>query len=482
MKRARVWFVVLGGGLLAASVIGWIVYDKLFREEFPVFASDSDHFKYGSIGNDGENGLPYLVWRALPSICPDLLPGAGGYASLGFVWEPGHGADDAPVGISRARVGFERAAINCAFCHHTVMRTNASSPPIVYPAGPSNIIDVQGYQRFLSNCAADRRFAPDVLLPAIEKSASLSLVDGLLYRFLIIPQTQKALLKQKTQLAWTEKRPNWGAGRIDPFNPVKFGMLHLADDGTIGNSDMQAVWGLDARDAIRPNAPLHWDGLNTSIHEVMVSSALGDGATGKSFNFPSIARMERYLRTLHPPASPYKPDTVLVERGAAVFAENCSECHGKDGARTLTVVPLAEIGTDRHRSDMWTVQARDAYQNYREGYDFGFKSFQKVEGYVAEPLDGVWLTGPYLHNGSVPTIADLLKPVAERPMAFVRGTTVLDSDKIGFLAEPCIPGQKIDSGYCFDTKEMGNAPSGHIYGTRLSPQDKDALIAYLKTL
>ncbi len=270
--------------------------------------------------------MPYLVWRALPKICPDLLPGAGGYASLGFFWEAGHSRDDAPVGISRARVGFERAAINCAFCHHTVTRTNASSPSVVYPAGPSNIIDVQGYQRFLSNCAADRRFAPDVLLPAIEKSASLSLVDRLLYRFLIIPQTQKALLKQKTQLAWTEKRPNWGAGRIDPFNPVKFGMLHLADDGTIGNSDMQAVWGLDARDAIPPNAPLHWDGLNTSIHEVVVSSALGYGATGKSFNFPSIARMERYLRTLRPPASPYKPDTVLVERGAAMSRSRSTGC------------------------------------------------------------------------------------------------------------------------------------------------------------
>ena len=482
MKKASMWFGVLSVALLAAGGIGWIIYDKLFRKDFPVFASDIDHFKYGSIGNDSVNGLPYLVWRALPSICPDLLPHAGGYASLGFVWEPGHSRDEAPVGISRARIGFERAAINCAFCHHTVTRTDANASPVIYPGGPSNIIDAQGYQQFLSNCAADPRFTPDLLLPAIEKGAPLSMLDRLIYRFVIIPATRMALLEQKAQLAWTEKRPVWGAGRIDPFNPVKFGMLHLPDDGTIGNSDMQAVWGLDAREAIRPNAPLHWDGLNTSVHEVVVSSALGDGATGKSFDFPSIARMERFLRTARAPTSPYKPDGALVQQGAAVFAENCAECHGKEGKRTLTIVPLDEIGTDRHRSDMWTVQARDAYNNYKEGYDFGFKSFQKVEGYVAEPLDGVWLTGPYLHNGSVPTIADLLKPVAERPAVFVRGTTVLDSNKIGFLTGPCIPGQKINSGYCFDTKEAGNAPSGHTYGTTLLPQDKDALIAYLKTL
>ena len=482
MKNAPIWFGVVGVVLLGAGSIGWIAYDKLFRKEFPVFTSDSDHFKYGSIGNDGVNGLPYLVWRALPNICPDLLPGPGGYASLGFFWEAGHSRDDAPVGISRARVGFERAAINCAFCHHTVTRIDAKASPVVYAGGPSNIIDVQGYQRFLSNCATDPRFTPDTLLPVIEKSAPLSFVDRLLYRFLVIPQTRKALFDQKTQLAWTENRPNWGAGRIDPFNPVKFGMLHLPDDGTIGNSDMQSVWSLDAREAIRPNAPLHWDGLNTSIHEVVVSSALGDGATGKSFDFPSIARMEQFLRTSRPPASPYKADAKLVKQGAAVFAENCAECHGKDGKRTLTVIPLAEIGTDRHRSDMWTVQARDAYNNYKEGYDFGFKSFQKVEGYIAEPLEGVWLTGPYLHNGSVPTIADLLKPVAERPIAFVRGTTVLDGDKIGFLSPSCVPGEKLASGYCYDTREPGNAPVGHDFGTTLPPKDKSALVAYLKTL
>jgi hypothetical protein len=131
MEKAPIWFGIVGVVLLGAGSIGWIVYDKLFRKEFPVFTSDSDHFKYGSIGNDGVNGLPYLVWRALPNIFPDLLPGPGEYASLGFFWEAGHSRDDAPVGISRARVGFERAAINCAFCHHTVTRIDAKASPVV---------------------------------------------------------------------------------------------------------------------------------------------------------------------------------------------------------------------------------------------------------------------------------------------------------------------------------------------------------------
>ena len=60
-------------------------------------------------------------------------------------------------------------------------------------------------------------------------------------------------------------RPDWGPGRIDPFNPVKFRMLGLAVDATIGNSDMVPVWNMRRREGWA----YHWDGLNTSIREVV---------------------------------------------------------------------------------------------------------------------------------------------------------------------------------------------------------------------
>src|SRR5689334_18817909 len=116
MNRFRKWLPVAAVVLVIVAIGGWITYDKLFRRDIPVYASDIEQLKYGSIGNDEANGLPYLIWRVLPVVFPDHLPGPGGYASLGFVWEAGHDQTGAPVGFSRARIGFERMSINCAIC------------------------------------------------------------------------------------------------------------------------------------------------------------------------------------------------------------------------------------------------------------------------------------------------------------------------------------------------------------------------------
>lgn len=482
MTRSKRW--IIGAAVLAVllGAGGWITYDKLFRPDIPTYADDLEQFKYGSIGNDAANGLPYVIWRVLPTVFADHLPERNGYASFGFLWEPGRDHSAAPIGFSRARVGFERIAINCAFCHVTQAQLDPTAQPAFYVAGASNTVNVLAYQAFLTACARDPRFTADVLLPAIEREVPLSFIDRALYRFLIIPATRKALLQQGEQFAWADQRPAWGPGRIDPFNPVKFGMLKLPDDGTIGNSKMQVIWGLDARNAIRPNAPLHWDGLNTSVHEVVVSSALGDGANAKGFDWPSINRIEHFLRTTPPPSSPLKTDAALAQRGQAVFSANCAECHAKGGARTLTVIPLAELGTDPHRDAMWTTQARDAYNDYRAGYDWGFRSFQKMDGYVAETLEAIWLRGPYLHNASVPTVADLLQPVEQRPPSYLRESTMIDQDRLGFVGGSCDPAHPPKHGFCFDTNQPGNSNAGHRYGTTLPPEDKRAVLEYLKTL
>ncbi len=96
--------------------------------------------------------------------------------------------------------------------------------------------------------------------------------------------------------------------------------------------------------------------------------------------------------------------------------------------------------------------------------------------YKARPLDGIWATAPYLHNGSVPTLWDLLQKAASRPATFNVGSRELDTVNVGFetTAGP--------DTFLYDTSISGNSNAGHPYGTQLSEDDKRALIEYLKSL
>jgi hypothetical protein len=138
---------------------------------------------------------------------------------------------------------------------------------------------------------------------------------------------------------------------------------------------------------------------------------------------------------------------------------------------------------------MWTEQAKEAYGGFQDDYDWGFEHFQNVEGYVATRLDGLWSRGPYLHNGSVPTLRDMLKAPDRRPRVFYRGYDVVDPRDGGFVASIARAEKLglnrqalVQSSFRYDTGEPGNSNQGHVYGTDLEPEQKEALLAYLKTL
>jgi mono/diheme cytochrome c family protein len=471
---------------IAGGAAGIFAYRHFFREEpAPYFASAEDHFLFGSIGTEAQQGLPYWIWLVLPRVFPEYLPGPGGYASLGMPSKDGY---ELPVGFSKVTIGFPRVGINCAMCHTASVRTAPEAPPLLVAGGPSHQTNEQQYLRFLFACAADPRFTADTILGEIAKNVRLSLMDRFLYRFVIIPQTRRAILQLRDADAWMAANPDWGRGRIDPFNPVKFGILKQPIDDTIGNSDMMPVWNLAAHSGYA----LHWDGLNTDLREVVLSSALGDGATIKWVDrdvakwdetdpsrASSLRRVMDFIGTAKPPAYPFPIDAALSAEGASLFRTECASCHGPGGARTGTVIPIGEIGTDRHRLDMWTPASAAAYNAYGDGHSWKFSHFRTGGGYVAVALEGLWLRAPYLHNGSVPTLADLLAPEADRPRLFWRGYDVYDPVRVGFVSDG---DQARRIGTRFDTSLPGDSSAGHPYGTKLSPQQKLALIEYLKTL
>src|SRR3954468_3428922 len=100
MNRRRVVLAVLA---VVAVAGGLFAYTHFFREEpAPYFASDEEHFLYGSIGTEPDQGVPYWIWLVLPRIFPGRLPAPGGYASIGVLGRDGH---EMPIGLSKVTVG-----------------------------------------------------------------------------------------------------------------------------------------------------------------------------------------------------------------------------------------------------------------------------------------------------------------------------------------------------------------------------------------
>jgi cytochrome c553 len=455
-------------------------------------------FNHGSIGNETTQGLPYWIWRVLPSMFPEYLPGnQDGYGSIGVYWIAG---EELPVGFSTRTLGvIPRVAPNCAFCHQGSYRLHADDPATFVPAGPGTRVNIQGFLRLLVEIGRHKeRFTADRVMAAITAIYDMPLGERLLYRYLLIPAVRSAFEEQAVRFAWMDSRPgcprpDWGPGRIDPFNPVKFFNLHLPDDCTIGNSDIMPLWDLNGLTDTTREHSLHWDGLNTSLEETAISGAIGDGMTyqgyaGAKTNLDAIID---FIRLQKPPPSPfsavidaddaYHVNAAEVDKGKTLYHAHCASCHESDGARFRTVISATELGTDRHRIDMWTLAAADRYTNYREGgYNWGFHAFHKTNGYLANELTGLWLRGPYLHNGSVPTLRDLLARPTDRPPKFYRGYDLVDPVNGGYVSQAGTPAERF--GTLYDTARPGNANSGHLYGTDLSDRDKESLLAFLKTL
>jgi hypothetical protein len=107
-------------------------------------------------------------------------------------------------------------------------------------------------------------------------------------------------------------------------------------------------------------------------------------------------------------------------------------------------------------------------------------------GYVAPPLDGVWASGPYFHNGSVPTLWHVLHP-SERPVVWMRRGDGFDQDRVGPVIEAydAIP-ENFTAGWqrrqFFDTGAFGKSAGGHTFPEALDEEEKRSVLEYLKTL
>ncbi|BAL26534.1 hypothetical protein [Azoarcus sp. KH32C] len=483
--------LILAALLLVPATAAVALYVRFSADEPVSYPDIERHFMYGSTGGERNSGFPYWIWQVLPKVCAQYLPGEG-YASLGMIYERGR---TLPVGVSmRRNLGLDRVFLNCAVCHSGTVRDTPASEPQLYLGMPAHQLNLMAFENFFFNCAADAKFSADTIIPEIDAQAGKL---GLLDRYLVYPVAialmRDRLLMLRERFKWTLPQPAWGPGRVDTFNSSKalfnFPSDRLSAAERIGTTDFPSIWEQRKRKMRDDGQPmqLHWDGNNTKSEERNKNAAFGTGTTPPTIDLVAIGRIEEWLLDAAPPKYPYPIDDALAAQGAPVYAEYCADCHGASGQNfhgtyVGHVTPLADIGTDRHRLDSFTPELAQNLGSVYAGYPWRFTGFRKTFGYANLPLDGLWLRGPYLHNGSVPTVRDLLEPAANRPKNFCRGYDVIDRDRLGFVADVCEEGTR--KYFRFDTTVEGNGNAGHegkAYGTELPPDEKTALVEFLKT-
>ncbi len=259
----------------------------------------------------------------------------------------------------------------------------------------------------------------------------------------------------------------------------------------------------------------HYDGNTDSIIERNVGQAMGIGAVYDPKNFVStllprnVHEAESIAWKLTPPLWPEAIlgaiDPAKKARGEHLYQQNCASCHtakvfelvdpkvvGTDPARIISGQQMITTAGGKRESALFVlghaiedvlnqsvhtqgIPAAEAAA-MRKGRP-NPANYRMTGKYKILSLRGVWATGPYLHNGSVPTLHDLLLPAAQRPKRFLLGSYQFDPVKVGFVTSTSDPLH-----FTLDTSLAGNHNTGHEFGTRMPEADRMALLEYLKTL
>jgi mono/diheme cytochrome c family protein len=294
-------------------------------------------------------------------------------------------------------------------------------------------------------------------------------------------------------------------GTIDPISPVAF-LMRFRD----AELNLQKPVDLDLFADVCSDPPAWWlikkkktrdwtggiDARSTRVDLLNLLSPFNGAATIKQHE-TVFADILAFLHSVEAPRYPFPIDARLAEHGQEIFDTHCAQCHGTygpGGRYPNRIVPLEKIGTDpvlaeaisprnlEHFNKSWLAQEL--------GPDGKPYRFLEHHGYQAPPLDGVWATAPYFHNGSVPTVYHVLNSKA-RPRIYTRSfqstREEYDPAKLGWKVtqldrppDSTVPG--IERRKVYDTTLPGRGNGGHAFGDRLTEEQRAAVIEYLKTL
>ncbi|MDE3199125.1 MAG: hypothetical protein KGN84_22440 [Acidobacteriota bacterium] len=298
-----------------------------------------------------------------------------------------------------------------------------------------------------------------------------------------------------------------GPGRVDAFGAAR--NLLFPKDAIRMQSPVSFPFIWDVPDTIQQRTPgeevwIHYDANTNSVLERNIGQALGMGAVFDPVTYQStlrIANLHELEVLTHKLKSPVWPEQILgsidkskTKLGEQIFDTTCADCHRN------RLFALTDVGTDPNRANSFgqpvgkipfpaavkpildALKARafaddNIPASAQAEMDAPNVVWRATGQYYARPLHGAWATAPYLHNGSVPTLWDLLHP-DKRPAKFTLGNHEYDPVKLGYVTTPSARGEA----WTYDTAQSGNSNVGHTYGANLTEEQKAALLEYLKTI
>ena len=404
----------------------------------------------------------------------------------------------------------ETANLGCASCHAGVTYDAQGRPlPVVWLGLPNTSLDLDGFVDGVRSAlqpalgdqprvlAAVRQLFPDV------KEDELRTLQKVTWPRLVArmqagdaappfrhggPGRSNAVEAIKLQIHQGPGRSGWSAGVSIPQIGDEGLHWSLLSDGFFTRRG-------DPRFQLRSGEELAPPARTAEMVTFITMPSLGLHPDKARDAVEPIGEVLSFLARWESPKFPGVIDEAAAQRGAVVYAR-CAECHGeyieRDGRLKLRgfpnrLSPVAEIGTDPVRLEAVNEQLIDAVETSALGKNIDATA---TRGYVAPSLAGIWATAPYLHNGSVPTLAALMTP-AERPAKFWVGGHALDLRKVGIAGELDAAGEyAYPPGYLpwseprlYDTSRPGQSNKGHEREfDGLSASDKADLIEFLKQL
>jgi mono/diheme cytochrome c family protein len=261
---------------------------------------------------------------------------------------------------------------------------------------------------------------------------------------------------------------------------------------TIG-SDVPPWWHVKKKNALYYNAVGRGDFSRLIMQICVVGVWNTEHASQIDSNFPDVLA---YLESIEPPVYPNEIDETEAEQGAAIFAQHCSDCHGtyhvdpNQETYPNKLIPVEVVGTDPYLAQGY--QQNPGFLEWLQTSWFtkGEQSayFVGVDGYIAPPLDGIWATAPYFHNGSVPNLEQLLNSQIRAPYWKRNfGSSAYDMENVGWPVES-VTAEEYESltqeekYSVYNTTLDGYSNQGHTYGDILSDEERKSLLVYLKKL